>query len=73
MKYQVTFLGKDGQGVEDCTSIWINGETMSKMVHHNLKRIKFVLDETMFHKDGWIDQDMTDRKTGSSQTGWNSA
>ena len=61
LKYHVTFLGKDGQGVEDRTSIWINGETMSKMVHHNLKKIKFVFDETMFRKEGWIDQDMTDQ------------
>ena len=57
LKYQVTFLGQDGQGMEDRTSIWINGEAMSKMVHHNLKNVKFVFDETMFRKEGWIDQE----------------
>ena len=32
---------------------------MAKLVHHNLKQIKFVFDETIHRKDDWRDHEVS--------------
>ena len=58
LNYCTTFPGGDGNRAIGQTIIWIKGDIIAKLVHHNLKQIRFVFDETIHRKDGWRDREV---------------
>ncbi len=54
MHYCVTFLGKDAKPVQGHSHVWISGSAMNGIVSHKLKKKKYVYDETIVSKEGWV-------------------
>ena len=50
MNFCVSFLSSNAQPMG---RVWVSGSAMNSMITHNLKKKKFVYDETIIHKSGW--------------------
>jgi hypothetical protein len=55
MIFRVSILGKDAEVLAGYCRIWISGSVMNRLITvNNKKKIKFVFDETITHREGWI-------------------
>ncbi len=52
--YKVSFLGKDAFPIQNQKEVWVTGGVMNSLITHQYKRLKFVYDETITVKEGWI-------------------
>ena len=52
--YKVTFLGKDAMPLLHQAKVWVSGGVMNTIITPQFKKIKFVYDETISVKEGWI-------------------
>ena len=54
MNYCVTFLDKRAQPLAYHSHDWISGKAMNDIITHQNKKKKFVFDETVIFKLGWV-------------------
>ena len=54
MNFCVTFLAKNAESEPDGESQWISGTAMNTLVTHKNKKKKYVYDETIHLKEGWV-------------------
>ena len=54
MSYCVTFLDKYAQPLLNHSHDWISGKAMNDIITHQNKKKKFIFDDTVIFKQGWI-------------------
>ena len=59
MNYCVTFLDKNANMMNEKTRMWVTGDVMIELITHTNKKIKWVFDETIIHKVGWVERTST--------------
>ena len=59
MNYCLTFLGKHANMIEQKTRMWVTGDVMIELMTHTNIQIKWVFDETIIHKVGWVERSLT--------------
>jgi len=67
LNYCIIFLDKFAREVDNATRIWIDGDTMHTLVTHTFVRVKFVFEQTITHKDGWIERVVFGQQVSQSQ------
>jgi hypothetical protein len=56
MSYCITFLDRSANPIIGRTRIWVTGDVMTGLINHPNKKIKWVFDETIIHKKGWVER-----------------
>ena len=59
LNYRITFPDKYSREVEGAKRFWIGGHCMQILVAHSNKRVKYIFDETIHHKETWCERMMT--------------
>ena len=47
--------------------MWVTGDVMIELITHTNKKIKWVFDETIIHKVGWVERSLTSTLSQESQ------
>ena len=58
MSFCISFLARNGEPNEGTKRNWITGDIMASLVSHLNRKMKFVFDETIVHKEGWSTRDV---------------
>ena len=51
---QSVFLDRDALPMKTCNNMWISGGVMNTLISPIMKKVKFVYDETIIIKEGWM-------------------
>ena len=58
----ISFLNKKAKVEANGRKMLIKGSVMNFLLSHRLKKNKFVFDETIIHKEGWVDHEVVSQQ-----------
>ena len=54
MNFKVSFLDRGALPMETWNNVWISGGVMNTLISPSMKKVKFIYDETIIMKEGWL-------------------
>ena len=54
MNFKVSFLDRGALPMETWNNVWISGGVMNTLISPSMKKVKFIYDETIIMKGGWM-------------------
>ena len=54
LNFKVFFPDRDALPMQTCNNMWISGGVMNTLISPNMKKVKFIYDETIIMKEGWM-------------------